>query len=193
MKLLILGNGYSGCHLANQCLVSKFGQESIEKIHYYHNDSNNLYLHYLSKNITTEYINKDKARIPDEYLKLFRPDLIMSCGWAYLVPAEIVDSIPCYNFHPSLLPANRRKTFMNQNLNSKDYTGITLHRMNAVYDEGPIYKQIAFQISNAKNNIEFIMKGIKAMDILLNDFCSAYSESITLYPQELYRETILYV
>ncbi|MCQ4333832.1 hypothetical protein KM295_10130 [Natronomonas sp. F2-12] len=71
------------------------------------------------------------------------PDLVVSIGFSYLVPPEILDvpSEGALNLHPSFLPYNRG---MNPNvwpLIEGTPAGVTLHYMDTKFDTGDIIAQ----------------------------------------------------
>lgn len=58
-----------------------------------------------------------------------------------------------------------------------------MHRMNEHFDEGPIYKQIAFNVEKPNNKMELLINGIRATNQILLEFVNEYPD-ILVYPQE---------
>ncbi|NCN22381.1 methionyl-tRNA formyltransferase [Candidatus Falkowbacteria bacterium] len=77
-------------------------------------------------------------------IKSLAPDLIVVIAYGKIIPQEILD-IPkygCINVHASLLPKYRGAACLNAPiLNGDDKTGITIMKMEAGLDTGPIIKQ----------------------------------------------------
>ena len=79
-----------------------------------------------------------------ENIKNLEPDLIVVIAYGKIIPQEILD-IPkygCINVHASLLPKYRGAACLNAPiLNGDSKTGITIMKMEAGLDTGPIIKQ----------------------------------------------------
>jgi methionyl-tRNA formyltransferase len=71
------------------------------------------------------------------------PDLVVSVGFDYLVPSEVLDvpSEGALNLHPSFLPYNRGKSPNVWPLIEGTPAGVTLHYMNTEFDTGDIIAQ----------------------------------------------------
>ena len=82
----------------------------------------------------------------DEIKKL-KPDLILVGSWGEKFSKELLNTVPCVNFHPALLPKNRGANpyFWTIYLNQK-VTGLTIHFMNEKFDRGDIILQEAITI-----------------------------------------------
>lgn len=80
-------------------------------------------------------------------IKKLKPDLILVGSWGEKFKKEILDFVPCVNFHPALLPKNRGANpyFWSIFLNQK-VTGLTVHFMNEKFDRGDILLQEAITI-----------------------------------------------
>ena len=91
-----------------------------------------------------------------ENIKNLAPDLIVVIAYGKIIPQEILD-IPkygCINVHASLLPKYRGAACLNAPiLNGDDKTGITIMKMEAGLDTGPIIKQAEI-ILNGKENLK---------------------------------------
>lgn len=179
-KILILGNGLSGSNLASKA-YQLFGKKYRTECTYFYNFENR-FVSNLADLMRCQKIEKAEARCACCYFNI-NPDLILSCSWAYKVPSMVVEAIEAYNFHPSLLPLHKKKTYVQQNLKPNDITGITMHRMNEHFDEGPIYKQIAFNVEKPNNKMELLINGIRATNQILLEFVNEYPD-ILVYPQE---------
>lgn len=87
-------------------------------------------------------------------LKDIQPDLIVLAGFLWLFPEKIVEAFPdkVINLHPALLPkfggkgmygANVHKAVVEQ---KEEKTGITIHFVNEVYDDGKIIAQFETEL-----------------------------------------------
>lgn len=76
-----------------------------------------------------------------------RIDIIVLAGFLWLLPRNLIESFPVINIHPALLPKYGGKGMYGMYVHkavlaSKDKeSGITIHRVNANYDEGDIIYQ----------------------------------------------------
>ena len=76
-----------------------------------------------------------------------RIDIIVLAGFLWLLPRNLTELFPVINIHPALLPKYGGKGMYGMNVHkavlaSKDKeSGITIHRVNANYDEGEIIFQ----------------------------------------------------
>ena len=76
-----------------------------------------------------------------------RIDIIVLAGFLWLLPRNLTELFPVINIHPALLPKYGGKGMYGMNVHkavlaSKDKeSGITIHRVNANYDDGEIIFQ----------------------------------------------------
>ena len=89
-------------------------------------------------------VNGDKFYSEIQRLK---PDVIIVGSWAEKFKSRILNTLPCINFHPALLPRNRGANpyFWSIYLNQK-VTGLSIHYMNESFDKGDIILQEAITI-----------------------------------------------
>ncbi len=79
----------------------------------------------------------------------FRPDLIVTAAYGLLLPPAVLDlpGLGCWNLHASLLPRWRGASPINQAILAGDCeTGISLMKMNAGLDTGPVILQRSTRI-----------------------------------------------
>lgn len=78
-----------------------------------------------------------------------QPDLIISGGFSYLIPADVI-ALPAYgaiNIHPALLPKYRGPCAIEWALRNDDAElGFTIHRLSTDFDTGPVLAQAAAPI-----------------------------------------------
>lgn len=102
--------------------------------------------------INALYFNRQAFSKSDFVLKMLQslnPDLIVLAGFLWKIPESITNAFPykIINIHPALLPKYGGKGMYGMNvhnavLENKDLeTGITIHYVNAHYDEGAIIQQ----------------------------------------------------
>lgn len=88
-------------------------------------------------------------------LHLFQIDLILLAGYLALIPKELIQVFPhkIINIHPALLPKYGGKGMYGKNIhktvleNGEKETGITIHEVDEIYDNGKIIFQHAVEIS----------------------------------------------
>jgi phosphoribosylglycinamide formyltransferase-1 len=84
-----------------------------------------------------------------------KPDLIVLAGFLWKIPQNLIDAFPnkIINIHAALLPKYGGKGMYGMNVhravkeNKEKETGITIHYVNANYDEGAIIKQAKTTVS----------------------------------------------
>ncbi len=110
-------------------------------------------------------------------------DLLLCCCWDRKLPEELLNLLPCFNFHASLLPKYRGATPLQAQLkNGEKFGGATIHLMTQNFDSGPIYKQSSFKISKREDLESIALKVSKRMCLLAKQFFDEYPE-IELRPQ----------
>ncbi len=89
-----------------------------------------------------EWISKKSELIKlEKWLDETKPDAVFSMGFPFLVPKTILDKFPgkFINFHHGPLPSYRGATPIFEVLRAGEKeTGVTVHLMEAEFDEGPI-------------------------------------------------------
>ncbi len=98
------------------------------------------------------YIQPEKLRHPEsmDQLHAWRPDLIVVAAFGQILRQEVLDMAPfgCVNVHGSLLPHWRGAAPIQASILAGDSeTGITIMKMDAGVDTGPILSQRAIAIS----------------------------------------------
>ena len=96
-------------------------------------------------------------------LKNLQVDLIVLAGFLWLVPVSLLKAFPnrIINLHPALLPKYGGAGMYGDNVhkavlaNNEEESGITIHFVNEVYDEGEIIHQSRFKIE-PDDNLEMI-------------------------------------
>jgi methionyl-tRNA formyltransferase len=119
----------------------------------------------------------EKIRTEIEIIKNLKPDLIVVIAYGQIIPQTILD-IPtygCINVHASLLPKYRGAACLNAPiLNGDIETGVTIMKMEAGLDTGPILRQAILKL-DSREKLETIHDKLSSMgaDLLiptLHDF-----------------------
>jgi phosphoribosylglycinamide formyltransferase-1 len=103
-------------------------------------------------NIPTHVFNRDRFYNSTEVLDLMSStgiSLVVLAGFLWLVPADLIRTFPdrMINIHPALLPDYGGKGMYGKYVheaiirNQEKESGITIHYVNEVYDEGKIIRQ----------------------------------------------------
>ena len=108
-------------------------------------------------------------------IKKLNPDLIIVGSWAEKFKSEILNTIPCINFHPALLPKNRGPNpyFWSIYLNQK-VTGLTVHFMNEFFDKGDIIMQEAITIDENETGESLKEKTTRLAKVMVKEFLDLY-------------------
>ena len=103
-------------------------------------------------NIPTHVFNRDRFYNSTEIIDLLADtgiSLVVLAGFLWLVPAELIRAFPdrMINIHPALLPDYGGKGMYGKYVheavirNQEKESGISIHYVNEVYDEGKIIRQ----------------------------------------------------
>lgn len=150
-NIIILASG-SGSNAEN--IIQHFaGREGMRVSHVLTNRTD-AYVLERAKRLGVSTKVFDRAAFYDNnevlnFLRTCQPDLIVLAGFLWLVPAALVEAFPqrIINIHPALLPAYGGKGMYGAKVheavvaNGEKETGITIHFVNARYDEGAVIFQ----------------------------------------------------
>lgn len=106
-----------------------------------------------------------------ELMQEERIDYIILAGYLRKIPIELIKAYPkqIINIHPALLPKYGGKGMFGMNVhnavhaNKETESGITIHLVNEVYDEGEILAQFKVSLS-PKDNANTIQKKVLAIE-----------------------------
>lgn len=117
----------------------------------------------LENNLTVYQPEKIKEEL--ETIKNLQPDLIVVIAYGKIIPQSILD-IPtygCINVHASLLPKYRGAACLNAPiLNGDSETGVTIMKMEAGLDTGPILRQATMKLEG-KETLEDVHDTLAAL------------------------------
>ncbi len=94
-------------------------------------------------------------------LKPHKSTLAVLAAYGRIIPKRVLDEFPLgiINVHPSLLPAYRGPTPIEQALlDSTPKTGVSIMQLTAGMDEGPIYKQKTLHLTGSESKAELTEK-----------------------------------
>lgn len=101
----------------------------------------------LANNI--KVIQPEKIKLETDNIKTLNPDIVVVVAYGKIIPEEIL-AIPrhgCINVHASLLPKYRGASCLNAPiLEGDEKSGITIMKMEAGLDTGPIIKQFEIKL-----------------------------------------------
>jgi len=124
--------------------------------------------------INALFFNRQAFAKSDFILNLLRslePDLIVLAGFLWKIPEAITDAFPnqIINIHPALLPKYGGKGMYGMNVHNaikeakETETGITIHYVNAHYDEGAIIQQVK-TVVNPNDSAEDIASKVHVLE-----------------------------
>jgi len=120
----------------------------------------------------------EKIKTALENIKSLKPDLIVVIAYGKIIPQTILD-LPvygCINVHASLLPKYRGASCLQAPIiNGDNETGITVMKMDAGLDTGPILKQMSITL-NGNETLETLHNylaqlGADNLPTTLLDYC----------------------
>ena len=120
--------------------------------------------------IPSQVVDRETFYHSDSILKMLETlqiDLIILAGFLWLVPESLINAFPrrMINIHPSLLPLYGGKGMYGKRVhqavlaNQDTESGITIHYVNAHFDEGEIIHQAKFKIEPGDDLEMIIYKG----------------------------------
>lgn len=160
MKKIVLFASGSGSNAEN--IIQHFAKSAdAEVVAVFCNNPNALVLERAQKHhVPSVVFTKEELLADNVLLKLqaFRPDLIVLAGFLWMFPRHIVDHFPnsIINIHPALLPKYGGKGMYGMNVhraileNKESETGITIHYVDAHYDEGDIIFQAKIALDGSE-------------------------------------------
>ncbi|MBQ7287003.1 MAG: hypothetical protein IJW73_04505 [Candidatus Gastranaerophilales bacterium] len=106
------------------------------------------------------------------------PDLIIFGSWGEKFRRDILNLVPCVNFHPALLPKNRGANpyFWAIYLNQK-VTGLTAHFMDEKFDKGDIILQEAITIDDFETGMSLKDKATRLARGMVGDLLDLFDKN----------------
>jgi len=136
-------------------------------------------------------IQPQKLRLPEamQQLRDWKPDLIVVTAFGQILRQEVLDIPPygCVNVHASLLPRWRGAAPINAAiLNGDQQTGVTIMRMDAGVDSGPLISQRAIAIQPGETALS-LSERLAALgaDLLVEALPGYLSGELPPQPQDI--------
>lgn len=110
-------------------------------------------------------------------IQKLKPDMIIVGSWGEKFDKAILDTVPCVNFHPALLPKNRGANpyfwsiYLNQSV-----TGLTAHFMDEKFDTGKIILQEAITIDENENGASLKNKTTSLAKLMVGDLLDLFDK-----------------
>jgi phosphoribosylglycinamide formyltransferase-1 len=128
-----------------------------------------------------ELLCSDDKHQWDNLLHSYQIDVMALAGWLRMIPVEVIEQYPSriLNIHPSLLPAYGGKGMYGRRVHQavfdagEQVSGVTIHIVTPLYDEGPIIAQQQCDVSCCRTPDE-VEQTVRAVEK-------------ALYPNELHR------
>lgn len=84
----------------------------------------------------------------------FQPDFVLFYGWSEIISSELIERFICLMLHPSPLPKYRGGSpIQNQIIRNEVDSAVTIFRMDAGIDTGPIAKQSYLSLEGSIDEI----------------------------------------
>lgn len=173
MKRIVIFASGSGTNAEN--IIKFFNQTTIAKVTQVlcNNENAKIFDKCKNLNINCLHFNKTDFSTTDAVLNILKntADFIILAGFLWKIPQKIIDAFPqnIINIHPALLPKYGGKGMYGMNVhkavkeNKEKETGITIHYVNANYDEGAIIFQAKTTL-NIADTPETIAKKIHILE-----------------------------
>ncbi|WP_299059135.1 phosphoribosylglycinamide formyltransferase [uncultured Polaribacter sp.] len=151
MKRIVIFASGSGTNAEN--IIKFFNHTKTAKVTsvFCNNEHAKVFERCNNLNVNCLHFNKEAFFISDEILNTLKKeaDYIVLAGFLWKIPPKIIDAFPnkIINIHPALLPKYGGKGMYGMHVhkavkeNKETETGITIHYVNANYDEGAIIFQ----------------------------------------------------
>lgn len=118
-----------------------------------------------------------------EIIEKYKPDIGIVVAYGRIIKKPLLDIIPFYNVHTSLLPKYRGAAPIQRAIeHGEKHTGITIFKISEGMDEGDIALQKSFEIGECETFGEVYEKFLKIGTEVLVDFLKNYP--VKLVPQE---------
>jgi phosphoribosylglycinamide formyltransferase-1 len=172
-KLLLFASG-SGSNAVNVCKHFQH-RSDVEVVALFCNNPNAGVIEKMNEfEVPVVLFNRSQFNDPNYFLDLVRtyqPSLIALLGFLWKIPDFMVEAYPqrIVNLHPALLPKFGGKGmyghFVHEAVKAagEQETGITIHYVNAHYDEGTIIEQFTCPLSPS-NSVEEISQYIHQLE-----------------------------
>lgn len=152
MKQLAVFASGSGTNAEN--LIRYFAASDVARVSFVLYNRADAPVRLRAARLGVDAVYADRSRLADSafmlpLLRTYHVDFIVLAGFLSLVPSWLLDRYPgrVVNIHPSLLPLHGGKGMYGQHVHravlaaGEAESGITIHRIDAVYDRGEVLFQ----------------------------------------------------
>lgn len=156
-NIAIFASG-SGSNAEN--IFLHFKDSTIGRVALFLTNNPDAYVIQRARKLGVDCVVFDRKRFyeSDEIVKLLKAksiDYVVLAGFLWLVPPSLIDAYDdrIVNIHPALLPAYGGKGMYGDNVhravveNRETESGITIHKVNRIYDNGEIIAQVRVPIA----------------------------------------------
>lgn len=172
-KLIIFASG-SGSNAVNVCEYFKLHPTIVISALFCNNPNAGVIAKMEAIGVPVEIFNRETFMQETAFLTLlqkYNPSMLALLGFLWKVPHYLVQAYPkkIINLHPALLPKFGGKGMYGNFVHTavkaakETKTGITLHWVNAQYDEGEIIAQFTCNLNNL-DTVETIALKIHALE-----------------------------
>ena len=142
----------------------------------------------LSKNTEKHIVNPNDNDAIASILQEREIDLAIYYGWSWIVREPILSRHLCVCLHPSKLPMYRGGTpIQNQIISGEQESAVTVFRMGAGLDDGPIYKQIPMSLEGAIKDIFWRMQDLGKIitrNLITDLICDDLTFNLQISPEK---------
>lgn len=125
-------------------------------------------------------------------LRRLKPDLVVACGFRYLVPSRFLDIPPlgCINVHTSYLPFNRGTYTNAWSILESTPAGVSIHKMAPRVDSGPVLARRRVDVAFSDTGKTLFEKlQVAGFELFVEQWPSIRSGEWRPRPQETEHET----
>lgn len=130
---------------------------------------------FLYSEIKTHFFDGKNRLIYENVVNASNAELIIFAGWSWMVPKEITDTVCCICIHPSDLPNFAGGSpLQNQVLAGVVESMLTVFRMDAGIDTGPVYKKTSISLLGPIEEVldKISLAGLPIIRDLISDFAN---------------------
>lgn len=141
-------------------------------------------------NAVTDIIHADNINREDlvDRVRSYAPEILLSYGATSRFNAPLIDtpSVAAINFHYALLPQYAGLSPYYWYLHNREVEcGVTLHRINAQLDAGPVVEQRRFPLENHRSVLSVLMQQASMASPILNRLYAGEIRLDSELPQDL--------
>ena len=175
IKVILCGYNWSGC----KALSILINRSDISDIYVYTHNSE--YFIPSLKNLCKKYKVKYSSKKISKKNLPFKPDIIASVSYKYIIPSEVIKftKICGFNIHPSILPYYKGCSSVTWSMiNNEKFIGYTYHLINKKIDSGDILyqKKIELECFDLQSTAYYrvMFESLKNFNIVMNKILNGF-------------------